>query len=109
MDSGGVIHHNLHIRIMTMQSAAQSDKRDTLPLDRIPFCLVYVCMNPSNRRAKKNLMEVLVLGRSYHYESGHVGGSRGLLVHYSDVIKSTMTSHITSLTIVYSTVYSGAD
>ena len=29
--------------------------------------------------------------------------------HYSDVIISTMASQITSLTIVYSTVYSGAD
>ena len=29
--------------------------------------------------------------------------------HYSDVIMSTMASQITSLTIVYSTVYSGAD
>ena len=29
--------------------------------------------------------------------------------HYNDVIRSTMTSQITSLAIVYSTVYSGAD
>ena len=29
--------------------------------------------------------------------------------HYSDVIMNTMASQITSLTIVYSTVYSGAD
>ena len=29
--------------------------------------------------------------------------------HYNDVIMSTMASQITSLTIVYSTVYSGAD
>ena len=29
--------------------------------------------------------------------------------HYNDVIMSAMASHITSLTIVYSTVYSGAD
>ena len=29
------------------------------------------------------------------------------MLHYSDVIKSTMASEITSLTIVYSTVYSG--
>ena len=31
------------------------------------------------------------------------------LNHYNDVIMSTMASQITSLTIVYSTVYSGAD
>ena len=29
--------------------------------------------------------------------------------HYSDVIMSTMASQITSLSIVYTTVYSGAD
>ena len=29
--------------------------------------------------------------------------------HYGDVIMGTMASQITSLTIVYSTVYSGAD
>ena len=29
--------------------------------------------------------------------------------HYNDVIMSTVASQITSLTIVYSTVYSGAD
>ena len=32
-----------------------------------------------------------------------------LLFHYSGVIMNAMASHITSLTIVYSTVYSGAD
>ena len=32
-----------------------------------------------------------------------------ILCHYSDVTMSTMTSQITSLTIVYSTVYLGAD
>ena len=33
----------------------------------------------------------------------------GIDYHYSDVIMSAMASQITSLTIVYSTVYSGAD
>ena len=33
----------------------------------------------------------------------------GLTFHYSDVILSTMAYQITSLTIIYSTVYSGAD
>ena len=35
--------------------------------------------------------------------------SAWLPLHYSDVIMSTMASQITSLTIVYPTVYSGAD
>ena len=34
---------------------------------------------------------------------------RHVYEHYSDVIMGTMASQITSLTIVYSTVYSGAD
>ena len=37
----------------------------------------------------------------------NTGGSFN--IHYSDVIMSTMVSQIASLTIVYSTVYSGAD
>ena len=32
-----------------------------------------------------------------------------LYIHYDDVIMGTITSQITSITIVYSTVYSGAD
>ena len=32
-----------------------------------------------------------------------------VVFHYNDVIMSTMASQITSLTIVYSTIYSGAD
>ena len=40
-----------------------------------------------------------------------VGGRHpvGFYVHYSDVIMSMMASQITSLTSVYSTIYSGAD
>ena len=37
------------------------------------------------------------------------GGQSNDLLHYNDVIMSAMASQITSLTIVYSTVYSGAD
>ena len=33
----------------------------------------------------------------------------GYFLHYDDVIMTTMASQITSLTIVYSAVYSGAD
>ena len=35
--------------------------------------------------------------------------SSGLVMHYDDVIMGAIASQITSLTIVYSTVYSGAD
>ena len=37
------------------------------------------------------------------------GGSASCWFHYNDVIMSTIASQITSLTIVYSTVYLGAD
>ena len=38
-----------------------------------------------------------------------IASSSSLHFHYGDVIMATMPSQITSLTIVYSTVYSGAD
>ena len=40
-----------------------------------------------------------------HFEASYMGG----YCHSSDVIMGTMASQITSLTMVYSTVYSGAD
>ena len=39
----------------------------------------------------------------------HFKSLRIRMFHYNDVIMGAMASHITSLTIVYSTVYSGAD
>ena len=36
-------------------------------------------------------------------------GLNNMIWHYSDIIMSTMASQITSLTIVYSTLYSGTD
>ena len=45
-----------------------------------------------------------------HLSNKHAVNSNGLYtLHYSDVIMSTMTAPITSLTSIYSTVYSGAD
>ena len=50
------------------------------------------------------------LGRNLNYEQKDASemGPRQLL-HYIDVIMTTMASQITSLTVVYSTVYSDAD
>ena len=58
----------------------------------------------------------------FHITSGHTEGTCDFwktkirlshiistILHYNDVILSAMASQITSLTIVYSTVYSGAD
>ena len=39
----------------------------------------------------------------------HLWSANSAAAHYSDVIMSAMVSQITSLTIVYSTVYSGGD
>ena len=43
------------------------------------------------------------------YYLGYFSADVTPICHYSDVIMSAMVSQITSLTIVYSTVYSGAD
>ena len=40
---------------------------------------------------------------------GHCNASLNRILHYSDVIMSAMASQITSLTIVCSTIYSGAE
>ena len=44
-----------------------------------------------------------------YHRNDAVQYSRTFLTHYSDVIMGALASQITSLTIVYSTVYSGAD
>ena len=46
---------------------------------------------------------------TYIFKNAHTGGIYIWGYHYSDVIMSVMASQITSLTIVYYTVYSGAD
>ena len=56
----------------------------------------HVCIHYSD---VKNPKACPFIGRSSVYS----------IVHYGDVIMMTMASQITSLTIVYSTVYSGAD
>ena len=49
----------------------------------------------------------------YHHQLASSGSAvcwdRVQIIHYNDVIMSAMAYQITSLTIVYSTVYSGAD
>ena len=47
--------------------------------------------------------------RTYHALCGHVKGNWPKKLPHSDVIMCAMGSQITSLTIVYSTVYSGAN
>ena len=55
---------------------------------------------------------LVVLGRmriEQCHEYENVGQLRCTCVHYNDVIMTTMASQITSLTVVYSTIYSDAD
>ena len=47
--------------------------------------------------------------RYYKYTMSYTNGWVVVTYHYVDVIMSTIASQITSLTIVYSTIYSGAD
>ena len=44
-----------------------------------------------------------------NFSNSWISPFANVLVHYNDVIMNAMASQITSLTIVYSTVYSGAD
>ena len=53
------------------------------------------------------LIEILINSK---WQEVNTGSGNGLVPqHYDDVIMGTIASQITSLTIVYSTVYSGAD
>ena len=54
------------------------------------------------------LLAIQYLARSDSYMYVRIGAKSSCL-HYSDVIMTTMASQITSITIVYSTVYSGVD
>ena len=55
------------------------------------------------------MLKVYYFDRNYaEYHSWGIGHfSDGLFYHYSDVIRGTVASPITSFTIVYSNVYSG--
>ena len=93
-----------------------SMNRPLLAMNRMPL--------PRHRTSKQGtglMMSKMHLTKMPTQPSGHVGGIcwgyyTGTLVlsqitagHCSDVIISTMASQITSLTIVYSIVHSGAD
>ena len=52
---------------------------------------------------------VLIVGNINDIISHITGQSCGSPIHYSDIIMRPMASQITSLTIVYTTVYSGGD
>ena len=54
------------------------------------------------------LVRTLLVGKKYHIEIMEMGASL-THKHYSDVIMGMVASQITSLMILYSTIYSGAD
>ena len=65
---------------------------------------IILCMQPTNETSSLIGFDVyfmLVLTKPWRLYRP--------VIHYGDVIMDTMASQITSLTIVYSTVYSGAD
>ena len=57
----------------------------------------------------QSTLTILLSTCTYHCQWLSEAGVLDLYLHYSEVIVGAMTSQITSLTIVYSTVYSGAD
>ena len=72
--------------------------------------LLFILVVPSvvNRASQHR---VLTLWENEPTDSNEIGGllTSLSLLHYNDVIMGAMASQITSLTIVYSTVYSGTD
>ena len=98
------------------------------PVTRKMFLFEYVIMKSSIRiffrKKEKNTIQsfhcfiTIILSSAYFANNIFVTTTRVStcgsfpkvgLIHYSDVIVSTMASHITSLTFVYSTLYWGAD
>ena len=70
-------------------------------VDRYPLAL----RKSARGHSKATARNVDAYNRAMTRPSWNCGG----LLHYSDVIMGTMASQITSLAIVYSTVYSGAN
>ena len=68
-----------------------------------------VLMEFSWKKCGPDANESPLLVTSYGHIDLSQHGVRSCLVHYNDVIMSTIASQITSLAILYSTVYSGAD
>ena len=87
----------------------------TLPSGFIGF--IYPCLSGLRHWHVDNLINVPVPGKNccetglliLNYMSLSPAKNSKALAHYNDVIMGAMASQITSLTIVYSTVYLGAD
>ena len=60
-------------------------------------------------RIEVHAMVSIISGRIHIEMKGTLNRKSFKQIHYNDVIMSAMASQITSLTIVYSTVYSGVD
>ena len=68
--------------------------------------MIFVIFSSLNTKAF--LFAFAIIARVYHISTLFFAATK-IRAHYNDVIMSTMMSQITSLTIVYSSVYSGAD
>ena len=74
--------------------------------DVLTNAAIHVLQWQANNPDIRYLWDIFVISR---HISGMVLAMNGRTLHYTDVIMTTMASQITSLTIVYSTVYSDAD
>ena len=54
-------------------------------------------------------LPIIIICNDKHFALHNNDSHYGVPKHYNDIIMGAMTSQITSLTLVYSTVYSGAD
>ena len=60
-------------------------------------------------RIEVNVMVSIISGRIHIEVEGTLNRKPFKQIHYNDVIMSAMASQIPSLTIIYSTIYSGVD
>ena len=84
--------------------------RKTMPTKEVMCIYLNKYHLPQALSNKSSHRWVVVLQRIFNERCNHIYDVFNFLImHYDDVIMSTIASQITSLTIVYSTVYSGAD
>ena len=80
----------------------------TIHVNFISMCFVYLCLNTTRVFFRRTRFLITFIVTSCIVVSMWCV-CKSFFLHYIDVIMTTMASQITSLTVVYSTVYSDAD
>ena len=99
-----------HKMMLTLVSFMQQDDKKMVEINRLEIVLVYKCTHMSQKKLRKSY--IFIMQNTLKTNRKQVSPTYMTSIfstHYSDVTMGAMASPITSLTIVYSTVYSGAD